>query len=80
MRAQGHSAGGNQMPRTTVGFEKETFAELAAAAEKRGISLAELVRELVDSALETEKQEAAACRVSTHQHGSKARTSGTSRS
>jgi predicted DNA-binding ribbon-helix-helix protein len=81
MRAKGHSAGGNQMPRTTVGFEVDTFVQLAAQAEKRGISLAELIRELVELGLISEEQEKAhACRTSTLPHGSKARSSATSTS
>ncbi len=53
MRARGHSAGGAQMRRMPVGFDPDTFDELAARALARRISFARYVRELVELGLET---------------------------
>lgn len=81
MRARGCHAGGSSMRRIKIGFDDETFADIAASAQKRQIPFAERVRELVETGRETEQQEKAqACRTSTPQHGSKAPLSATSTS
>jgi hypothetical protein len=78
-RARGHSAGGVQMRRIAIGFDAETFADIAASASALQITFAERVRELVELGRETEQQEKAApC--STPANGKKATSSATSRS
>jgi hypothetical protein len=58
-RARGHSAGGAAMKRISTGFDEETFEQIAAGAEARGIKFAERVRQLVEIGIESEKQEEA---------------------
>jgi hypothetical protein len=80
MPARGHSAGGVQLRRIAIGFDAETFDEIAASADARNISFAERVRELVETGRETEQQEKAAACASTPASGKKTTLSAMSRS
>jgi hypothetical protein len=79
MPARGHSAGGDQMRRIAIGFDEDTFSDLAATARARGIRFAERVRELVELGRETEQQEKAAACASTPAAGKKEHSSVTPR-
>lgn len=52
--AEGSLAGGRSrgMPRVTVAFEKDTLEEIAKRAQKDKVSFAEMVRTLIEWALE----------------------------
>lgn len=56
MRARGCHAGGASMRRIKIGFDEETFSDIATTAARRNIPFAERVRELVELGRETEKQ------------------------
>lgn len=49
------------MRRAPIGFDRDTFRQIGAEADQRGISFSERVRELVEIGIETEKQEGAPC-------------------
>lgn len=53
--ARGSSPGNPEIKRIPIGFDVETFDQIAAAAQANQISFAEATRQLVELGLETER-------------------------